>query len=54
MVPTGDDSFASFSLRNHDIEEQVDAMFDVGQETIALPLEEKLKYELGDQGLAFG
>ncbi|TFK80130.1 Clavaminate synthase-like protein, partial [Polyporus arcularius HHB13444] len=41
-------------LRNHDIEEEVDAMFDVGQETIALPLEEKLKYELGDQGLAFG
>ncbi|KAI0686229.1 Clavaminate synthase-like protein [Earliella scabrosa] len=40
-------------LKNHGVEE-VDAMFDVGRETLALPLEEKLKFEQGDQGFSFG
>ena len=34
--------------------DEVDAMFELGRETIALPLEEKLKFEQGDQGLSFG
>lgn len=29
-------------------------MFDFGAETIALPLEEKMKYEQGDGGDSFG
>ncbi|KAI0751878.1 Clavaminate synthase-like protein [Daedaleopsis nitida] len=41
-------------LKNHGIGEEVDPMFDMGRETIALPLDEKLKYEMGDQGSSFG
>lgn len=29
-------------------------MFDVGGETLALPLSEKMKYEQGDNGDSFG
>lgn len=29
-------------------------MFDVGAETLALPLEERLKFEQGDNGQSFG
>ena len=29
-------------------------MFEMGKETIALPLVEKLKFEQGDQGISFG
>lgn len=29
-------------------------MFDVGAETMALPLEEKMKFEQGDEGGSFG
>ena len=29
-------------------------MFDMGAETMDLPLEEKMKYEQGDEGLSFG
>ena len=29
-------------------------MFDVGAETLALPLSEKMKYEQGDNGDSFG
>lgn len=29
-------------------------MFDMGAETMALPLEEKLKFEQGDEGVSFG
>lgn len=29
-------------------------MFDMGAETMALPLEEKLKFEQGDEGRSFG
>ena len=33
---------------------EVDAMFDMGEETMKLPLEEKMKYEQGDGGNNFG
>ena len=29
-------------------------MFDMGAETLDLPLEEKMKYEQGDSGYSFG
>ena len=29
-------------------------MFDMGAETMALPLEEKMKFEQGDSGYSFG
>jgi len=41
-------------LKNHDTDAEVDAMFDVGAETASLPLEEKMKYEQGDDGTSFG
>ncbi|KAH9848649.1 Clavaminate synthase-like protein [Lenzites betulinus] len=41
-------------LKNHGVDEEVEAMFDVGRDTIALPLEEKMKYEQGDKGFSFG
>ncbi|KAI6008608.1 hypothetical protein EDC04DRAFT_2775747 [Pisolithus marmoratus] len=37
-------------LKNHGPEQEVQAMFDSGTKTFALPLEEKLKYEQGDTG----
>ena len=42
------------SLKNHGVDEEVDGMFDMGAETMDLPLEEKLKYEQGDLGHSFG
>ncbi|KAJ7116875.1 Clavaminate synthase-like protein [Mycena epipterygia] len=41
-------------LKNHGVDEQVDGMFDMAAETMALPLEEKMKYEQGDDGMSFG
>ncbi|KAI5981656.1 hypothetical protein EDC04DRAFT_1956969 [Pisolithus marmoratus] len=41
-------------LKNYDAAKEVQAMFDLGAETFALPLEEKLKYEQGDSGRSFG
>ncbi|KAI0772544.1 Clavaminate synthase-like protein [Trametes elegans] len=41
-------------LKNHGVDDEVDAMFDMGRETLALPLEEKMKYEQGDGGFSFG
>ncbi|KAI6008604.1 hypothetical protein EDC04DRAFT_2775695, partial [Pisolithus marmoratus] len=38
------------SLKDHGAVKEVQAMFDLGAETFALPLEEKLKYEQGDPG----
>ena len=29
-------------------------MFEMGAETMRLPLEEKMKYEQGDEGMSFG
>ncbi|OJT09574.1 UPF0676 protein [Trametes pubescens] len=43
-----------FCMRNHGVEWEVDAMFDLGSETLALPLSEKMKYEQGDNGDSFG
>ncbi|KAG6332156.1 hypothetical protein ID866_6937 [Astraeus odoratus] len=41
-------------FKNHGVEQEVKAMFDLGAEVLALPLEEKLKYEQGDSGRSFG
>lgn len=42
------------SLKNHGADELVDEMFSLGAEVMALPMEEKLKYEQGDDGMSFG
>ena len=44
----------SASLKNHGADEEVEQMFKMGAETMALPLEEKMKFEQGDSGLSFG
>ncbi|KAI0773524.1 Clavaminate synthase-like protein [Fomes fomentarius] len=41
-------------LKNHGVDEEAYGMFDMGAETMALPLEEKIKFEQGDDGLSFG
>ncbi|KAI0269389.1 Clavaminate synthase-like protein [Gloeopeniophorella convolvens] len=41
-------------LKNHGVEEEANAMFDVGTEAMKLPLEEKMKFEQGDSGMSFG
>jgi pyrroline-5-carboxylate reductase len=41
-------------LKNHGTETEVDAMFEMGAETMDLPLEEKMKFEQGDAGSSFG
>ncbi|KAI0751909.1 Clavaminate synthase-like protein [Daedaleopsis nitida] len=41
-------------LKNHGADDAVNAMFDMGAETLALPLEEKMKYEQGDSGFSYG
>ncbi|KAJ3497907.1 hypothetical protein NLJ89_g10288 [Agrocybe chaxingu] len=41
-------------LKNHGADELVAGMFDLGAETIALPLEERMKFEQGDEGQSFG
>lgn len=46
-----------YSLKNHGADKEVDAMFDLGEEVMRLPLEEKKKYEeksLGDHMGTFG
>jgi hypothetical protein len=42
------------SLKNHGAEKEVDDMFDMGAETMQLPLNEKMKFEQGDGGSSFG
>ncbi len=42
------------SLKNHGVEEEASRMFEMGEETMRLPLEEKMKYEQGDDGRSFG
>ena len=42
------------SLKNHGVEEEADQMFEMGAESMRLPLEEKMKYEQGDEGMSFG
>ncbi|KDR86135.1 hypothetical protein GALMADRAFT_205313 [Galerina marginata CBS 339.88] len=41
-------------LKNHEADALVDGMFELGAETMALPKEEKMKYEQGDEGMSFG
>ena len=42
------------SLKNHGVDAEVDGMFDMGSETMALPMNEKMAYEQGDDGGSFG
>ncbi|THU77800.1 Clavaminate synthase-like protein [Dendrothele bispora CBS 962.96] len=41
-------------LKNHGVDSEVNEMFRMGEETMHLPLEEKMKFEQGDEGLSFG
>ncbi|KAF8646252.1 hypothetical protein AX16_007309 [Volvariella volvacea WC 439] len=41
-------------LKNHEIDDEVNAMFEMGAETMKLSLEEKMKFEQGDEGQSFG
>lgn len=43
-----------YSLKNHGVDFEVNEMFDMGFETMKLPMDEKLKYEQGDDGMSFG
>lgn len=48
------DNIQISSLKNHGADREVEDMFEWGEETMALPLEEKLKYAAGDDGRSFG
>ncbi|THV05873.1 Clavaminate synthase-like protein [Dendrothele bispora CBS 962.96] len=41
-------------LKNHGADEEVNGMFDMGAEMMALPMEEKMKFTRGDAGVSFG
>ncbi|KAJ7211614.1 Clavaminate synthase-like protein [Mycena pura] len=41
-------------LKNHGVDEDVREMFDMGTETMALPMAEKMKFEQGNEGISFG
>jgi len=41
-------------MKNHGVEKEVDLMYQMGAETINLPLDEKLKFDQGDSGMSFG
>ncbi|PCH41768.1 Clavaminate synthase-like protein [Wolfiporia cocos MD-104 SS10] len=41
-------------LKNHGADEEVAEMFEMGDDTMKLPYEEKIKYEQGDEGMSFG
>ncbi|KAL0574773.1 hypothetical protein V5O48_007184 [Marasmius crinis-equi] len=41
-------------LKNHSVQDEVDGMFEMGEATMKLPMEEKMKYEQGDEGSSFG
>ncbi|KAG6863796.1 hypothetical protein C0991_003162, partial [Blastosporella zonata] len=43
-----------FCLKNHGVEEEADYMFDMGAETMKLPIMEKMRFEQGDNGVSFG
>ncbi|EGN93563.1 hypothetical protein SERLA73DRAFT_189262 [Serpula lacrymans var. lacrymans S7.3] len=47
-------SLGFWYLKNHGAEQEVNDMFDMGAETMALPLDEKLMFEQGDDGVSFG
>ncbi|KAJ7075519.1 hypothetical protein B0H15DRAFT_925443 [Mycena belliarum] len=41
-------------VKNHGADEEVEKMFELGEETMALPLDEKLKFDMGSDGASFG
>jgi hypothetical protein len=41
-------------LKNHGVDEEANEMFAMGAETMALPMEEKMEFEQGDDGMSFG
>ncbi|KZT10019.1 Clavaminate synthase-like protein [Laetiporus sulphureus 93-53] len=41
-------------LKNHGVEDEMNALFDLGKAFMGLPLEEKMQYEEGDDGMQFG
>ncbi|KAG6380554.1 hypothetical protein JVT61DRAFT_4913 [Boletus reticuloceps] len=47
-------SIGFWYLKNHGADQEVSDMFDMGAETMALPLEEKMKFEQGDDGRSCG
>ncbi len=47
-------TFCLPSLKNHGAEQDFVAMWGMGEELFKLPLDEKLKYEQGDEGRSFG
>lgn len=54
--PCADQRTVSFidSLKNHGADTETNEMFRMGEETMRLPLEEKLRFEQGDDGVSFG
>ncbi len=48
------ESVSIASLKNHGVDAEAQALLEVGRKALSLPLEEKLKYELGDEGGSFG
>lgn len=42
------------SLKNHGVDDEVNQMFSMGEETMSLPLSEKMAFEQGDEGVSFG
>ena len=41
-------------MKNHGVDKEVDDMFEMGAETMKLPMEEKMRFEQGDEGMSFG
>ncbi|EJF59541.1 Clavaminate synthase-like protein [Dichomitus squalens LYAD-421 SS1] len=41
-------------LKNHGIDDEIDAMFDLGAQTLALPLDKKMPYHYQEDGSSFG
>ncbi|KAG6829272.1 hypothetical protein H0H92_005092 [Tricholoma furcatifolium] len=41
-------------LKNHGVDDEANKMFDMGAKMMQLPMEEKLKFEQGDDGMSFG
>ena len=44
----------AISLKNYGAEEEVSGMFELAAETMALPLEEKMKFSSGSSGMSHG
>ena len=41
-------------MKNHDADREIDGMFEMGAETMSLPMNEKMKFEQGIDGQSFG